>query len=83
MCVYIYIYTYYAHVMSACHICHKWMSFGFLKVILLNPAMMYIMNRLEDRQQAQTDERVRKATEVTPHDMALLDLANLPVTDQL
>lgn len=38
----------------------SWMGF----VILLNPAMMYIMNRLEDRQQAQTDERVRKATEV-------------------
>ncbi|CAE7230000.1 ABCC2, partial [Symbiodinium natans] len=33
-------------------------------VILLNPAMMYIMNRLEDRQQATTDERVRKVTEV-------------------
>eukprot|EP00439_Symbiodinium_sp_Y106_P003577 s1073_g1.t1 len=33
-------------------------------VILLNPAMMYIMNRLEDAQQATTDERVRKVTEV-------------------
>eukprot|EP00434_Breviolum_minutum_P026643 symbB.v1.2.023547.t1/scaffold2160.1/size87486/2 len=38
----------------------SWMGF----VILLNPAMMYIMNRFEDAQQAKTDERVRKATEV-------------------
>ncbi|CAJ1455870.1 unnamed protein product, partial [Effrenium voratum] len=35
-----------------------------LVVILLNPVMMYIMNRLEETQQAKTDERVRKATEV-------------------
>ena len=27
--------------------------------------MMYIMNRLEDAQQATTDERVRKVTEAT------------------
>ena len=37
------------------------------QVILLNPLMMYIMNRLEEKQQAATDERVRKATEATQH----------------
>ena len=33
-------------------------------MILLNPALMYIMNRMEETQQAKTDERVRKVTEV-------------------
>ncbi|CAK0809789.1 unnamed protein product [Prorocentrum cordatum] len=40
-------------------------SFGWMGVvILLNPAIMYVANKLEDRQQSMTDERVRKATEV-------------------
>eukprot|EP00913_Durusdinium_trenchii_P031305 g29312.t1 len=33
-------------------------------VILLNPALMYIMNRIDETQQAKTDERVRQVSEI-------------------
>ncbi|CAK8987886.1 ABC transporter C family member 2 (ABC transporter ABCC.2) (AtABCC2) (ATP-energized glutathione S-conjugate pump 2) (Glutathione S-conjugate-transporting ATPase 2) (Multidrug resistance-associated protein 2) [Durusdinium trenchii] len=33
-------------------------------VILLNPALIYIMNRIDETQQAKTDERVRQVSEI-------------------